>query len=106
MHDDLTEEQMRQALFGSANPLSTATAKPASESSAPSPFKAPFKRSAAKPFTPRLRVVLQVGNEYEGKTYELVPEADTLSTLLAQQEAVKAAKKKYKYVEVISVKPM
>jgi hypothetical protein len=37
---------------------------------------------------------------------ELIHEADTLSSLLAEQDAVKAAKKKYKYVEVLSVKSM
>lgn len=54
----------------------------------------------------RLRVTLRVGNEFEGKTYELIHEADTLSSLLAEQEAVKAARKKYRYVEVVSVKSM
>ena len=49
---------------------------------------------------------MRVGNEFEGKTYELIHEADTLSTLLAEQEAVKAAKKKYRYVEVVSVNSM
>ena len=37
---------------------------------------------------------------------ELIHEADTLSSLLAEQEAVKAARKKYKYVELVSVKLM
>ena len=64
------------------------------------------KKKAAKAFTPALRVTMQVSNEFEGKTYELIHEADTLSTLLAEQEAVKAAKKKYRCVEVISVKSM
>jgi hypothetical protein len=106
MHEDLTEEQMRRALFGSAEKLFTPPPKKPSESSILSPTKPPAKRRAARPFTPRLRVVLEVGNEFEGKTYEFVYEADTLSTLLAQQEAVKAARKKYRYVEVVSVKPM
>ena len=46
------------------------------------------------------------GTEFEGKTLELIHEADTLSKLLAEQDAVKAAKKKYRYVEVVSVKSM
>jgi hypothetical protein len=66
----------------------------------------PLPKKAAKTFTPRLRVTMQVGNEFEGKTFELIHEADTLSTLLAEQEAVKAARKKYRYVEVVSVKSM
>jgi hypothetical protein len=64
------------------------------------------KKKAAKAFTPRLRVTLRVGNEFEGKMIELIHEADTLSSLLAEQGAVKAARKKYKYVEVVSVKSM
>ncbi len=36
----------------------------------------------------------------------MVHEADTLSTLFAEQEATKAAKKKFKFVEVISVNAM
>lgn len=55
------------------------------------------KKKAAKAFTPRLRVTLRAGNEFEGETYELIHEADTLSSLLAEQEALKAARKKYKY---------
>ena len=37
---------------------------------------------------------------------ELIHEADTLSSLLAEHDAVKAARKKYKYVDVVSIKPM
>ena len=50
--------------------------------------------------------MLRIGNEFEGQTYELIHEADTLSTLLAEQEATKAARKKYRYVEVASIKSM
>ncbi|WP_439885375.1 hypothetical protein ACTACK_07160 [Pseudomonas syringae] len=64
------------------------------------------KKKVAKAFTPRLKVTLRVGNEFEGKMTELIHEADTLSSLLAEHDAVKAARKKYKYVEVVSVKPM
>lgn len=52
-----------------------------------------------------MRVTLRVGNEFEGKTESFNYDADTLSTLLAEQEATKAARKKFKYVEVVSVKP-
>ncbi|MDD1963770.1 hypothetical protein NPS29_00395 [Pseudomonas putida] len=73
----------------------------------PSPPPKPrTKKKAAKAFTPRLRVTMQVGNQFEGKTYDLIHVADTLSTLLAEQEAVKMARKKYRYVEVVSVKSM
>jgi hypothetical protein len=64
------------------------------------------RKKASKAFTPRLRVTLHVGNEFEGKTFELIHEADTLSKLLAEQEAVKAARKKFRYVEVVSIKSM
>lgn len=64
------------------------------------------KKKAAKSFTPRLRVTLRVGNEFEGEVHELIHEADILSSLLAEHDAVKAARKKYKYVDVVSVKPM
>jgi len=57
----------------------------------------------AKAFAPRLRVHLCVGNEYEGETFEMTHEADTLSTPLAEQDAVKLARKTFRYVEVISV---
>jgi hypothetical protein len=64
------------------------------------------KKKIPKAFTPRLLVTLRVSNEFEGRTLEIVHEADTLSTLLAEQEATKAAKKKFRYVEVVSVKSM
>jgi hypothetical protein len=40
-------------------------------------------------------VTLRVGNEFEGKTFELIHEADTLSKLLTKQEAVKSARKNF-----------
>ncbi|WP_127649267.1 hypothetical protein [Pseudomonas koreensis] len=111
MNPDLTEEEMRRALFGAPQPDEQIPApsiqEPPSEVvfteqvSAPSP-----KKRVAKSFTPRLRVTLRVGNEFEGKMQELIHEADTLSSLLAEQDAVKAARKKYKYVDVVSVKSM
>jgi hypothetical protein len=51
-------------------------------------------------------VTLRVSKEFEGKTELFIHEADTLSTLTAEIEAKAAAKlKKFKYFEVISVKP-
>ncbi|UZJ58054.1 hypothetical protein OKW98_15685 [Pseudomonas sp. KU26590] len=110
MNTDLTEEEMRRALFGSPAAAPKVIA-PASSTSIPDvalaqAVKPQPKKKATKAYTPRLRVAMQVTNEFEGKTYELIHEADTLSTLLAEQEATKAARKKYRYVEVISVKPM
>ncbi|KPX76739.1 hypothetical protein ALQ34_00313 [Pseudomonas syringae pv. maculicola] len=110
MNTDLSEEEMRHALFGSPVPVSQVSA-PAAPTLTPNiepaqPLKPQPKKKAAKAFTPRLCVTMQVGNEFEGKTFELIHEADILSTLLAEQDAVKAARKKYRYVEVISVKSM
>jgi len=112
MHEELTEEEMRQALFGSAEPVTQADAVPVPVP-APladiviiEPVKASHKRKVSKAFAPRLRVTLRVGNEFEGETQEWVHEADTLSTLLAEQEATKAARKKFRFVELVSVKPM
>ncbi|RMV45588.1 hypothetical protein ALP10_05193 [Pseudomonas syringae pv. helianthi] len=50
-------------------------------------------------------VTLRVGNEYEGKTEVITHETDTLSHLQAEMDALKIARKKYRYIEVVSVKP-
>src|SRR3990167_1355101 len=111
MNSDLTEEEMRRALFGTDEPEVQVSAPPVQESAPKVLLTEPVapptvKKAVTKAFTPRLRVTLRVGNEFEGKMHELIHEADTLSSLLAEQEAVKAARKKYKYVEVVSVKSM
>ena len=111
MSADLTEEEMRRALFGAAQlehqVPATPVQQPVPDVVFTKPVAAPVgKKKIAKAFTPRLRVTLRVGNEFEGRMYELIHEADTLSSLLAEQEAVKAARKKYRYVEVVSVKSM
>lgn len=111
MNADLTEEEMRRALFGTAELESQVAAVPVQEPVPELVFTRPVaaqvaKKKVAKAFTPRLKVTLRVGNVFEGETYKLIHEADTLSSLLAEQEAVKAARKKYKYVEVVSVKSM
>jgi hypothetical protein len=111
MNSELTEEEMRRALFGTAQPEVQVSAAPVQEPAPEVVFTKPVaapkaKKKVEKAFTPRLRVTLRVGNEFEGKMIELIHEADTLSSLLAEQEAVKAAKKKYKYVKVVSVKSM
>ncbi|WP_054098400.1 hypothetical protein [Pseudomonas amygdali] len=110
MTPDLTEEEMRRALFGNAGPAPQVAATPIPEPVPEVVFVTPAapaaKKKVSKAFTPRLRVTLRVGNEFEGKTFELIHEADTLSKLLAEQEAVKAARKKFRYVEVVSVKSM
>lgn len=107
---ELSEEEMRCALFGSAElsvpPLPTTVQEPAPEMAIVPVSKPVLNKKSAKALTPRLKVTLRVGNEFEGQTFEMTHEADTLSTLLAEQEATKAARKKYRYVEVISVESM
>ncbi|TDV44469.1 hypothetical protein EC919_114141 [Pseudomonas graminis] len=110
MNPELTEEEMRRALFGDTD-VSTVAApavvkEPVPEVLIEPPAKPVAKKKVAKAFTPRLRVTLRVGNIFEGETQEIFHEADTLSTLLAEQDATKLARKKFRYVEVVSVKPM
>lgn len=110
MSSELTEEEMRRALFGNVEVSAPATAveapEPTPESVVEAPAKPLVKKKAANAFTPRLRVILRVGNDFEGHTQEMTHEANTLSTLLAEQEATKMARKKFRYVEVVSVKPI
>jgi hypothetical protein len=110
MNTELTEEEMRRALFGESEPPAPAINAHVQDI-APDvvivqPAKATKKQKVSKAFTPRLRVTLRVGNEFEGKMHEMVHEADTLSSLVAEQEATRVAKKKFRFVEVISVKSM
>jgi hypothetical protein len=109
MNTEMIEEEMRQALFGpSQAPVPQVTIIEPAAHAPDAVIVTPVatKKKVGKAFTPRLRVTLQVGNVFEGDTQLYVHEADTLSTLLAEQDAVKAARKKYRYVEVVSVKSM
>jgi len=110
MTADLTEEEMRRALFGTPASYPHVAGPPHHEPAPKVVFEKPPapspKKKAAKAFTPGLRVTLKVGNEFEGKTQELIQEADTLSKLQAKLDAVKAARKKFRYVEVLSVESM
>lgn len=109
MNSELTEEEMRGALFGGTDPVTQGLVlaqKTVPEISITSPTESAKQKQAVKAFTPRLRVTLRVGNEFEGKMHEIVHETDTLSTLLAEQMATRAARKKFRYIEVVSVKPM
>ncbi|MBK3446215.1 hypothetical protein [Pseudomonas lactis] len=110
MTSDLSEEEMRRALFGDAERAPLVTPAQVPEAPAELVFEKPKAslqtKKVAKAFTPRLQVTLMVGNEYEGKMFELIHQADTLSKLLAEQQALKAARKKFRYVEVVEVKSM
>ena len=110
MKSDLTEEEMRRALFGEpelpAQAFTKTVQETVAESAVAPPVKVVKKNKVSKGFTPRLRVTLRVGNEFEGRMHEMVHEADTLSSLVAEQEATKAARKKFRFVEVVSIKSM
>lgn len=110
MNTELTEEEMRQALFGVSEPVVSTVVEAEQDSVAqvvmPPKVEPKKTQKPSKSFTPRLRVTLRVGNEFEGQVHEIVHEADTLSSLLAEQEATKAARKKFRFVEVVSVKSM
>lgn len=109
MTTDLTEDEMRQALFGSmpgAEPMRVVPKQEDLPTIVIRPPPSAAKRRALGGFTPRLRVMLRVGNEFEGETELIVHEADTMSTLQAEQDATKAARKKFRYVELVSVKPV
>lgn len=110
---ELTEEEMRQALFGAELAPAPQVAIPDPMAHIPdvmivppAPATAVLKKKASAAFTPRVRVTLQVGNVFEGAKQAYVHDADTISMLLAEQEAVKIARKKYRYVEVESIKPI
>lgn len=109
MNTDLMEEEMRRALFGRPDPAVPETntrTQAVPDVVMSQPRKAAEKKQVSKGFTPRLRVTLHVGNEFEGKMHEMVHDADTLSSLVAEQEATKLARKKFRFVEVVSIKSM
>ncbi len=52
-------------------------------------------------------MILHATKVFEGEIEELVYDANTLSTFTAEQEAKAAAKKKkFRYFEVVSIKPI
>jgi hypothetical protein len=110
MNSDLMEEEMRRALFGVSESAAPAVNSHVQDNVADvvivQSLKAVKTQKISKGFTPRLRVTLRVGNEFEGKMHEIVHEADTLSSLVAAQEATRSARKKFRFVEVVSVKSM
>ena len=101
--DGMTEEEMRLALFGASRVGVQVRPEP-DDAAVASVAKATERRRSAKAFGARVKVTLRVGNEFEGETQELVHNVETLSTLLAEQEAVKKARKKFRFIDVVSVK--
>jgi hypothetical protein len=108
MNADLSEEEMRQALFGSSSqPVAESPPKRLEPEALTKPKPSPKPRSVSKPLSPKLRVVLHVTKEFEGDVEVFVYDANTLSTLVAEQDAKnEARKKKFRYFEVVSVKPI
>lgn len=110
MNAELMEEEMRRALFGGSEShipaANTQRLDTAPDVVITQPVMVTKKEKLSKSFTPKMKVTLRVGNEFEGKMHEMVHEADTLSSLVAEQEATKIAKRKFKFVEVMSVKSM
>lgn len=105
MSTGLTEEEMRQALFGSSTPPAPQVTVPEVEIVIAKP-KAEAK-PRAKALSPKLRVTMNVTKEFEGELEVFVYDANTLSTLTAELDAKnEAKKKKYKYFEVVSIKPI
>ncbi|PBP46185.1 hypothetical protein [Pseudomonas syringae] len=107
MSDQLSEEEMRQALFGNAG-KSEAKASEAQSVSPVVPKPANTRpRSASRSMSSKLRVTLRVSREFEGKTEVFTHDASTLSSIVAELEAKQAAKKKkFRYIEVVSIKPV
>lgn len=97
---------MRQALFGSPK-----ESEPESVFITPAPVSTltpkdkPVRRAVSNPLSPRLRVTLRVTREFEGEAEVFVHDANTLSTLVAEQAAKNEAKKqKFRYFDVVSIK--
>jgi len=100
MNMNLSEEEMRQALFGN----SRSTPEAVNEAPAVSPAQATVKSPPRKSASPRLRVTLKVTKVFEGEEEIFTYDASTLSRIMAEQEARNAAKaKKYKYFELLSI---
>ena len=101
MTRNLTEEEMRRALFGRA--ISTPDAVNEAHVVKPA-VQAPVQPTLRKPSCPRLRVTLRVTKIYEGEEEMFTYDANTLSSLIAEQEARSAAKKqRFKYFELVSI---
>lgn len=96
---------MREALFGARGSAVHSVAPLAQPNVVEPPSKPAAKRKATKNFVPKLIVTLRVGNEFEGTTELFTHQADTLSTLQAELDAKKEARKKYKYIDLVSVEP-
>ncbi|NTY90420.1 hypothetical protein [Pseudomonas putida] len=94
MSIELNEEEMRRALFGGGFQSTASPDVPAAKPSA----KATRIKVASK-----IRVTLSVTNEFEGACETVVYDSDNLSRLVAEMDAKKKYKKKFKYINVVSI---
>ncbi|WP_429532781.1 hypothetical protein [Pseudomonas silensiensis] len=108
MATQLSEEEMRHALFGSPKQSESESIFIApTPVPSPTPQEKPVRRALSKSFSPRLRVTLRVTREFEGEAEVFVYDANTLSTIVAEQAAKNEAKKqKFRYFDVVSIKPV
>ncbi|EKT4563228.1 hypothetical protein QEM42_004446 [Pseudomonas putida] len=90
MSAKLSEEEMRQALFGEVDQRMDYR-----------PEESATKRKAA--MVNKIRVTLHVTNVYEGDYEIVIFESPNLSKLVVEMDAKKKFKKKYRYVEVVAV---
>jgi hypothetical protein len=102
MKDNLSEEEMRQALFGTTTHEIAPDHEDLGGTSDQHHVSKARRTQTSR--SPKLRVTLRVTSEFEGSGEILVYEASTLSTLIAEQEAkAEAKKRKYKYFELVSI---
>jgi hypothetical protein len=102
MKENLSEEEMRNALFGTAAQETQPETEDRKVTSDQQHVSKARRVSTSR--APKLRVTLRVTSEFEGKGETLIYEASTLSTLIAEQEAkAEAKKRKFKYFELVSI---
>lgn len=94
MSIELNEEEMRRALFGCGF-------QPLANIDVPAPK--PSAKATRNKVASKIRVTLSVTNEFEGDCETVVYDSDNLSRLVAEMDAKKKYKKKFKYINVVSV---
>ena len=104
MTTQLSEEEMRWALFGTTGSIPAATpVGRVNPVAAPRPISESKPSTSATVASSKLRVTLEVSNVFEGD-YEIVRyDTSTLSKIVAEMDAKKKFKKKYKYITVVSI---
>lgn len=105
MSKDLSEEEMRFALFGPSAPTNQTPLEVPKPRDISTPHGLPRSSPTIRTISPKLRVTLHVSREFEGSPEVFTYDANTLSTFVAGQEAkIAAKKKKFQYFELVSVR--